>query len=218
MSELIILKTVKPTLVIDEGTRSFVSLREYLNAPSVPLDDPSQHHAWYPLYVSYQRELKVQEELKAYGFETFLPMEDRVTKQDHKIVHSKEPAIHNLIFVNSYYERIRWMKMYNKVCTSIQFMSFGGHSPRETVIPSAQMKQFIHACERAEGNERALYLRPDEIVQYKGKQVKFVKGVFEGIEGYIQRVNKNRMVIVTLKDLISIALPVSRRDELAFIQ
>jgi len=97
-------------------------------------------------------------------------------------------------------------------------MSLGGCSPREAVIPSAQMKQFIHACERAEGNERALYLRPDEIVQYKGKQVKFVKGVFEGIEGYIQRVNKNRMVIVTLKDLISIALPVSRRDELAFIQ
>lgn len=217
MSELIIVKTVKPTLVTDEGTRSFVTLRNYLTAPSLPIDDPSLHHDWYPLFVSYQRELKVQTELKANGFETFLPMEDRVIKQDHKIVHSMEPAIHNLIFVKSYYERIRWMKMYNKVCTSIQFMSFGGHSPRETVIPPAQMKQFINACEKAEGNERALYLRPDEIVQYKGKQVKFVKGVFEGIEGYIQRVNKNRMVVVTLKDIISIALPVSRRDELAFI-
>ena len=218
MSEVIIVKTVKPTLVTDEGTRSFISLGKYLNARLLPLDDPSLPHDWYPLFVSYQRELKVQEELEANGFETFLPMESKTSKQGHKIVHSMEPAIHNLIFVKSYYERIRWMKMYNKVCTSIQFMSFEGHSPRETVIPPVQMTHFINACKKAEGNEYSIFLRPDEIAQYKGKQVKFVKGVFEGIEGYIQRVNKNRMVIVTLKDLISIALPVSCRDELAFIQ
>ena len=214
---MIIVKTAKSPLVTDEGTRSFVSLGKYLEAHSLPLDDPLQPHDWYPLFVSYQRELKVQTELEANGFKTFLPMKAKVTKQDRKIVHSMEPAIHNLIFVNSYYERKRWMKMYNKVCTSLQFMSRGFLSPRGMVIPPAQMTQFINACEKAEGNERAIYLRPDEIVQYKGKQVKFVKGVFEGIEGYIQRVNKNRMVIVTLKDLISIALPVSHRDELAFI-
>ena len=118
-----------------------------------------------------------------------------------------EPAIHNLIFVKSYYERIRWMKMYNKVCTSIQFISRGFSSPRETVIPLAQMTQLINACRKVEGNERALYLRSDEIVQYKGKQVKFVKGTFEDIESFIQRVNKNRMVVVTLKDVYPLLCP-----------
>ena len=59
MSELIIEKTVQPTLVIDEGTRSFVTLKKYLTATSMPLDDLSLPHDWYPLYVSYQRELKV---------------------------------------------------------------------------------------------------------------------------------------------------------------
>ena len=210
-------KAVKPTLVTDEGTRSFVSLGQYLQAPTLPADDSSQQHDWYPLFVSYQRELKVQAELEEKGFETFIPMEVKTMRCDDKIVHRKMPAIHNLIFVNSYYERIRWMKMYNKVCTSLQFTSTGNQTPRDTVIPLTQMVQFIHASERAEGNEYALYLKPEEIEQYKGREVKFIKGLFHGIEGYIQRINKNKMVVVTLKDLISIALPVSQRDELIFL-
>lgn len=210
-------KTIEPTLVKDEGTRSFTLLKDYLEAPRLPDDDPSQRHEWFPLFVSYQRELKVKSELDANGFETFIPMESKVTRQDSKIVRSVEPAIHNLIFIKSYYERIRWMKMYNSVCTSMQFTTKGYQSPRDTVIPLAQMTRFIEACKKAEDNEYALYLSPAEIAQFKGKEVKFVKGIFEGIEGYIQRVNKNKMVIVTLKDLISIALPVYRKDELQFL-
>ena len=210
-------KTVKPTLVTDEGTRFYVSLGQYLQAPALPPDDPSKQHDWYPLFVSYQRELKVQAELEKRGFETFIPMEVKTIRHDDKIVHRRLPAIHNLIFINSYYERIRWMKMYNRVCTSLQFTSTGCQTPRDTVIPPAQMAQFIHASEKAEGSGYALYLKPEEIEQYKGKEVKFVKGLFEGIEGYIRRINKNKMVIVTLKDLISIALPVSRKYELMFL-
>ena len=217
MSMLTTEKPAGPTLVKDEGTRSFVLLREYFDAPILPDDDSSQRHDWFPLFVSYQRELKVKAELEDKGFETFIPMELKSIRHESKITHRMEPAIHNLIFVNSYYERIRWMKMYNKVCASLQFTSRGSLSPRDTVIPLNQMTQFINASKKAEGNEYALYLKPEEIEQYKGKEVKFIKGIFEGIEGYIQRINKNKMVVVTLKDLISIALPVYRRDELTFI-
>ncbi|MBQ9356142.1 MAG: UpxY family transcription antiterminator [Prevotella sp.] len=211
-------KAVKPTLVTDEGTRSFVSLSQYLQAPILPDDDPFQMHEWFPLFVSYQRELKVKSELDDNGFETFIPMEAKVCRKDGKIVRCVEPAIHNLIFIKSYYERIRWMKMYNKVCTSMQFTSKGSQTPQDTIIPLVQMTRFIEASRKAEDNEHALYLSPTEIEQFKGREVKFVKGIFEGIEGYIQRINKNKMVVVTLKDLISIALPVSRKDELAFIK
>ena len=92
-----------------------------------------------------------------------------------------------------------------------------GHPVAHQPMAPAQMAQFIHASEKAEGSGYALYLKPEEIEQYKGKEVKFVKGLFEGIEGYIRRINKNKMVVVTLKDLISIALPVSRKDELMFL-
>ena len=217
MSVLMIDKMTEPTLVKDEGTRSFSLQNEYIKAHKLPDDDPSQAHEWFPLYVSYQRELKVKSELDDNGFETFIPMEARVTRKDNKIVRRVEPAIHNLIFVKSYYERIRWMKMYNKICTSLQFTSKGSQMPQDTVIPLCQMTQFIAASQKAEDNEYALYLSPAEIEQFKGREVKFVKGIFEGIEGYIQRINKNKMVVVTLKDLISIALPVARKDELAFI-
>ena len=218
MSVLIIDKTIEPTLVKDEGTRSFILLKEYLKSPMLPDDDPSQMHEWFPLFVSYQRELKVKSELDDNGFETFIPMEAKVTRKDSKIVRRIEPAIHNLIFIKSYYERIRWMKMYNRVCASMQFTSKGSQTPQDTIIPLVQMTRFIEASQKAEDNEHALYLSPTEIEQFKGREVKFVKGIFEGIEGYIQRINKNKMVVVTLKDLISIALPVSRKDELEFIK
>ncbi len=217
MSMLITDNLVQPPLVTDEGTRSFISLEAYLDASTLPDDDPSQQHNWYPLFVSYQRELKVQAELEDNGFETFIPKEVTYERIDRKIEKRVQPAIHNLIFINSYYERIRWMKMYNKVCTSLQFTTRGFQTVKDTVIPLAQMTQFIAASQKAEGNEYALYLKPEEIAQYKGKEVKFVKGIFEGIEGCVQRINKNKMVVVSLRDLISIALPVYRRDELEFI-
>ena len=75
------------TRVTDPGTRSFVS------APR-PL-------AWYPMYVTYARELDVQEALNKAGVENFLPMEHIVMRVGKKIVEREQPAIHNLIFLHS---------------------------------------------------------------------------------------------------------------------
>ena len=203
--------------VADVGTRSFVPLSQYLNAQSLPDDDPALAHDWYPLYVTYQRELDVKQVLDGQAFTTFLPMRITYEQVGKKIVSREEPAIHNLIFVKSYYERIRWMKMYNKTCTALQFTTHGLQTARDTIIPLHQMERFIDACHKAEGKDRVLFLSPDEIEEFKGREVRFVKGDFIGVEGYVQRVNKNKMVIVTLKGVQSIALPVYRRDELEFI-
>ena len=203
--------------VADVGTRSFVPLSQYLNAQSLPDDDPGLSHDWDPLFVSYQRELDVNQVLDEQCFETFLPMRVTYERVGKKVVSREEPAIHNLIFVKSYYERIRWMKMYNRTCTALQFTTRGFQTARDTIIPLRQMERFIDACRKAEGKDRVLFLRPDEIEEFKGREVRFIKGDFAGVEGYIQRVNKNKMVIVTLQGIQSIALPVYRRDELEFI-
>lgn len=210
-------RAVQPTLVTDEGTRSFIPLSQYLDAHTLPADDPHQSHDWYPLYVSYQRELDVRHELNQKDFITFLPMVVSYERVDKKIVKREEPAIHNLIFIKSYYERIRWMKMYNKTCTSLQFTTRGFQTVRDTIIPLDQMERFMSACQKAEGKEHVLFLSPAEVKEFQGKEVRFIKGDFEGIEGYIQRVNKNKMVIVTLTGIQSIALPISRKDELMFL-
>ena len=203
--------------VADVGTRSFISLDRYLLAPTLPDDDPRQKHEWFPLYVSYQREIDVKQELDNMHFDTFLPMKVVFERIHKKIVSREEPAIHNLIFVKSYYERIRWMKMYNKTCTALQFTTHGLQSARDTIIPVDQMERFMEASQRAEGKDRVLYLSPSEIEEFRGREVRFIKGDFIGIEGYVQRVNKNKMVIVTLKGIQSIALPVYRKDELEFV-
>jgi transcription antitermination factor NusG len=218
MSEVYIDDANMQTHVTDMGTRSFCPLTSYLKAPQLPDDDPHQQHEWYPLYVSFQREMKVKEVLDNNNFETFLPMTVRTERVGKSIVHQRVPALRNFIFIRSYYQRIRWMKMYNRVCTALQFMSHGSLRVEDTIIPQYQMETFIQASIRGEGKEHVVYLTPQEIEEFKGKEVQFVEGDFKGIRGYIQRVNKNKMVIVTLKGIQSIALPVSRKNEIVFVE
>lgn len=53
-------------------------------------------------------------------FRTFIPMETYHVKRGASVRAEERPAIHNLLFVYSFKERITWMKMYNRECQNLQ--------------------------------------------------------------------------------------------------
>lgn len=71
---------------------------------------------WFPMRVTYARELKVKAELDRLEIESFLPMTYKIVGTDNGNPHRElVPAINNLIFVHSTQEVISKQKQSNKV-------------------------------------------------------------------------------------------------------
>ena len=78
---------------------------------------------WFPMRVTYQREMKVKTELDRLRIESFVPMTYKMVDADtdnpcRKLV----PAIRNLIFVQSTQERISHLKSSNEVLEPLRYM------------------------------------------------------------------------------------------------
>ena len=73
---------------------------------------------WFPMRVTYQREMKVKGELDRLGIENFLPMRYKVLEsRNTRGADSRNdvvPAINNLIFVRSTQERVSELKRSNE--------------------------------------------------------------------------------------------------------
>ena len=68
---------------------------------------------WFPMRVTYQREMKMKAELDRLGIENFVPMRYKVVDEDNP-KRELVPAINNLIFVRSTQERISGLKRENE--------------------------------------------------------------------------------------------------------
>ena len=73
---------------------------------------------WFPMRVTYQREMKVKAELDRLRIENFLPMIYKVVESqndgDTELRRVLVPAINNLIFVRSTQERVSELKRSNE--------------------------------------------------------------------------------------------------------
>ena len=81
---------------------------------------------WFPMRVTYQREMKVKAELDRLGIENFVPMRYKVMESqndgDAELRRVLVPAINNLIFVRSTQERLSELKRTNEVLEPLRYM------------------------------------------------------------------------------------------------
>jgi transcription antitermination factor NusG len=219
------------TCVEDASTRSFSSNPENNAGSKTTQEKPKTlppnapdgiGYLWFPMYVRYRQELKVQEELEKNDFKTFIPMEKRTTRRKGRDMIEMKPAIHNMIFVFSNQSRITWMKMHNMVCTKMQYMSFRAPSDgTSTVItvPLQQMENIMRA---------AMVDDPDGLRSYcdapvtsdpakVGREIEFIDGPFAGVRGIIKRVDKNRVMLIHLPQNKCIKIRISRAQDINYL-
>lgn len=171
------------------------------------------------MYCTYCSELKVKNELDKLHVENFVPMEYRLV--DHQGERRRElvPAIHNLIFIHQSQEEISKLKIFNKNCSTMQFMV--RQSPLEEgmseviIIPEGQMNNFIHVASKL--SDDLVYLRYDDFLNKASKKVKVIDGSFAGAEGVIKRIRKNRVVVVLVKGIAAVAITNIRPEHLQFL-
>ena len=163
--------------------------------------------AWFPMRVTYSREMKVKGELDRLGIECFVPMTYRLVDTDSGNPRRElVPAINNLIFVCSTQERISGLKTTNETLEPLRYMMdhTAGRPHEIMTVPDRQMENFMRVATMTD--DSVMFLDENSIVGKEGKRVRIMGGAFEGVEGVIRRVKRCKRAVVELEGIASVAI------------
>lgn len=173
-----------------------------LHAPTRMLDKDATY--WFPMRVTYGRQIKTKAFLDSLNIENFMPMTTKTIKQDNRIRHKSVPAISNLIFVRHTMNHLNHMKRTMEEAAPLRYMTRQSVETKDApleilTVPDKQMESFIKVAS-ASDDERT-YLKPDELTGKTNGKVLIISGPFKGVEGTIKRVHGNKRVVVELESL-----------------
>lgn len=165
---------------------------------------------WFPMRVTYQREVKVKAELDRLGIENFVPMRYKVVESqndgDMELRRVLVPAISNLIFVRSTQERLSELKRRNEVLEPLRYMMDRTASCEHTIMTVAdrEMENFMRVASRTD--DSVMFLDNETVWGKEGKRVEIMGGAFEGVTGVIRRVKRCKRVVVEIEGVASVAI------------
>jgi len=165
---------------------------------------------WFPMRVTYQREMKVKAELDRLGIENFVPMRYKVMESqsdgDAELRRVLVPAINNLIFVRSTQERLSELKRTNEVLEPLRYMMDRTASLEHAIMTVAdrEMENFMKVASRTD--DSVMFLDNETVVGKEGKRVEIMGGAFEGVTGVIRRVKRCKRVVVEIEGVASVAI------------
>ena len=158
--------------------------------------------SWYALRVSYSRELKVQQQLREKGIETFVPMIWRRIEKDGKKTRKLVPAINNICFVHWTYQDITdYIKGFVEKSPVHFYWDRTSASP--LVVPDKAMEDFMKVSSSMD--EDLIYITEISDKLREGQTVKVKEGAFAGVEGKVVRIKKSRRILVELPGMLAVA-------------
>ena len=155
---------------------------------------------WYAIRVTYNRELRVKEDLDARGITNFVPMQYRREERNGVMVKRLVPSVHNLIFIHITPSDMKEYKM----TTDLPIRYIMDRETRKPIIvPTSQMENFIKVA--GTYDEKLIYLNPNPGDFAKGERVRIIGGAFAGAEGVFVRVKGDRRVLINVEGLVAVA-------------
>jgi len=163
---------------------------------------------WFPMRVTYNRELFIKRHLDQLEIENFVPMHQVWIERDGERHKELKPAIHNLIFVRSSKERLNELKQFMAEFApmryQVRYSLDATHAPEIITVPDKQMANFMRVSSVIDDN--VVYLRYEDFLNKEGKRVKVIDGNFAGVEGVVKRIKRDRVVVVLLQDVAAVAI------------
>ena len=169
---------------------------------------------WYAIRVTYNRELKVKEELDARGIKSFVPMQYRREERNGVMVKRLVPSVHNLIFINLTPSE---MKEYRETTAMPIRYIMDRETSKPITVPDHQMENFIRVAgtyeekliylnpEPGTYEEKLIYLNPEPGDFSQGERVRIIGGPFEGAEGVFVRIKRDRRVLINIPGVVAVA-------------
>ena len=172
--------------------------QEIKNTPINKIQEP-EAKVWYAIRVTFNREMKVKEDLDLRGIESFIPMKYVIGTRRGRRVKKLVPTIHNLIF---FHIEPSLMKEY-KATTRLPIRYIMNPATKKpVVVPDKEMKNFIAVAGTYE--EQLVYITPKPGQFTRGDKVRILGGPFEGAEGILKRVKGDSRVVVSVQGLVAI--------------
>lgn len=163
---------------------------------------------WYPMRVTYNRELKIKKILDDLKIDNFVPMQYVLTEEEGMPKQVLVPAIHNLIFIRSNKVTLTDLKKRNKELEPLRFMTKpverGKQQNEIIIVPDRQMNNFMRVASIQD--DSVMFLENNEFINKIGKRVKITSGFFKDVEGEIKRIKKNKYVVVQIKGVAAVAI------------
>lgn len=175
---------------------------------------------WYPMRITYHREMKIKALLDEMGIENFLPMHwEMVETKNGGKKRMLLPAIHNLLFIKSTQEFLTELKMNRIEFAPLRYMMkrslSSGEKNEIIVVPDRQMENFMKVASIQD--DRVMYLENNDFINKVGQRVKVTDGYFAGVEGVIKRINKNKRIVVQLEGVAAVAIAFVPANQLSLI-
>ncbi len=171
-----------------------------IKEPSKCPEEEPEAKVWYAIRVTFNREMKVKDDLDLRGIESFIPMKYVMSIRRGRRVKKLVPTIHNLIF---FHIEPSVMKEY-KASTRLPIRYIMNPATKKpVVVPEREMKNFIAVAGTYE--EQLVYITPKPGQFTRGDRVRILGGPFEGAEGVLQRVKGDSRVVVSIKGLVAVA-------------
>ena len=160
---------------------------------------------WYPMRVTYHRELRIKEQLDLMGIENFVPMHYDLTDSSDGLRKTLVPAIHNLIFVHASQEVLTHLKMHKKEFEPMRYMMKASANGMLEIlhVPDRQMEDFIKVTSSQDEHVIFLDVRDSSNM---GRRVRITAGRFKGIEGVIKRIKKNKYFLIQIDGVAAVAI------------
>ena len=188
------------------GVQTYETTEGSVQKRGVPL--LRSERAWYPMRVTYGREVKVKEALDTLGIENFLPMHyELVDPGDGNKKRMLVPAIHNLIFIHDSREDITLLKTTRREFQPLRYITkHFAESVADNIltVPETQMRNFMRVA--SVQDDSVMFLDNSDYLNRVGRRVLITEGYFAGVEGIIKRIKKNKHVVVQLEGLAAVAV------------
>ncbi len=157
---------------------------------------------WYPLRVTYSRELKVREIFCGSGCEAFVPMTVRMLEKNGVKEYRTVPAVGNLCFIRACRTAIDEIREAKGLKSYTSYIWNKG-TRRPITVPDKAMDDFIRVSETM--REDIVYLHELNSKLRQGQMVRVIAGPFSGVEGRVVRVKRSRRVMVELPGMMAVA-------------
>ena len=188
------------------GVQTYETTEGSVQKRGVPL--LRSERAWYPMRVTYGREVKVKEALDTLGIENFLPMHyELVDPGDGNKKRMLVPAIHNLIFIHDSREDITLLKTTRREFQPLRYITkHFAESVADSIltVPETQMRNFMRVA--SVQDDSVIFLDNSDYLSKVGRRVLITEGYFAGVEGVVKRIKKNKHVVVQLEGLAAVAV------------
>ena len=166
----------------------------------------SQSILWYPMRVTYNREMMIKSHFDKLGIETYVPMKYEMEDDGITVMERMVPAIHNLIFVHSTQGTITRLKMEKRDFEPLRYIMkhIDNGDTQIMTVPDHEMENFMKA---ASINDQSVSLVNDSDYFSKiGKMVRITAGQFKDVVGVVKRIKKNRCVVVRIQGVAAVII------------